>query len=68
MYANADLERRKENWNELYDIGRGRMVAWACMGDFNAIRHHYGKEGGQRKSQRQMDELYEMIESIHINR
>lgn len=41
-------------------------MAWACMGDFNAIIHHHAKEGGKGKSQVQMDEFNEMRESIHM--
>lgn len=37
---------------------------WVCQSDFNAITHHHEKEGGRRKSQRQIDEFKEVIHDL----
>lgn len=57
VYADVDPQKRRPNWDDLRNIGRGHMVAWACMDDFNAINHEHEKEEGRQKTQRKMDEF-----------
>lgn len=66
VYADTEDRRRSQNWDEIRTTGRGLTEAWICQGYFNAITHQHEKEGGIRKTQRQMDEFIKFINDIEM--
>lgn len=64
VHADTDENVRCRNWEELRQVGIVCIRMWVCQGDFNAITHHYEKEGGRMKSQRQIDEFNQLIHDI----
>lgn len=66
VYTDTDDRNRSGNWDSIRVIGRRRAGLWVCQGDFNALTHHYEKEAGRSKPQRQIDDFNNFINDMGL--
>ena len=63
FYGRPEAHKRKESWDQLKALNRKFKLPWICFGDFNEILSMNEKMGGVQRSQRQMDEFRDAVNS-----
>lgn len=67
FYGHPDHSRREESWNLLAYLQHFSPQPWLCVGDFNEIVDQAEKVGGPPRSERQMEQFRDTLESCQLN-
>ena len=63
FYGHPKAHKRKESWDQLKALNLKFQLPWIYFGDFNEILSMNKKMGGVQRSQRQMDEFRDAVNS-----
>ncbi|XP_050290428.1 uncharacterized protein LOC126728679 [Quercus robur] len=61
FYGNPDTNLRRESWNLLRMLNSQYQMPWMCIGDYNEILSAIEKNGGPKRSQKQMEGFRNVI-------
>ena len=66
IYAFNQLDRRKELWNKIEDIGRNLNGPWIVIGDFNNVLAYQDRIGGNHVVEDEFRDLKNMMSNMGL--